>query len=201
MIVKVCGMRQRENIDDVVALGIDMIGFIFYSPSSRYVVGGEVVKTDSVKRVGVFVNETIETMVKRAEEYSLDYIQLHGSESVEMCHLIKELNYKLIKAISISTADDFKKAQAYDGEVDVMLFDTKCDGYGGSGVSFDWSMLANYSGSTPFLLSGGITEDDAEAIKRIEHEMFMGVDLNSRFEDAPAVKNIEKLDKFIKEIR
>ncbi len=118
-----------------------------------------------------------------------------------MCRVLHEAGYKVIKAISISSKGDFQAAELYDGEVDLMLFDTKCDGYGGSGESFDWSMLSSYRGSTPFLLSGGITENDAQVIKSIEHEMFMGVDLNSRFEDTPAVKNINKLDNFIKSIR
>ncbi len=201
MIVKVCGMRDGGNISDVISLGVDMVGFILYPPSPRYVVGRDVVSTQGVDRVGVFVNEEFATIMQRAKEFSLSHIQLHGAESVEMCRAVSQAGYRVIKAVSISSPSDFDVAEQYDGEVDMMLFDTKCVGYGGSGESFDWSMLSLYRGATPFLLSGGIDVEDGDAINSIQHSAFAGVDLNSRFEDSPAVKNIEKLEKFIKSIR
>ncbi len=201
MIVKVCGMRQSDNIADVVALGVDMIGFIFYPPSPRWAGESEAVVTEGVDRVGVFVNEQEDIIEQMAQSYSLTHIQLHGKEGVELCRVLRAKGYKVIKAISISSKEDFEQSKIYDGEVDLMLFDTKCAGYGGSGVSFDWGMLSHYQGRTPFLLSGGITDCDMEAIKLIEHEMFVGVDLNSRFEIEPALKDIDKLDNFIKSIR
>ncbi|MFR9651610.1 MAG: phosphoribosylanthranilate isomerase [Rikenellaceae bacterium] len=199
MLIKVCGMRESQNIDQVVALGVDMLGFIFYDRSPRFV--DTPPYPTATSRVGVFVNESLEKILEIAKSYSLTHIQLHGSESVEMCDAIRNEGLKVIKALSIAQSEDFDRAQSYHGHADMLLFDTKCSGYGGSGEQFDWTLLDRYHGETPFMLSGGIDENSAEQIRAISHPQLAGVDLNSRFEDAPALKNIERLKTFIDKIR
>ncbi len=193
-------MREQSNASGVAELGISMMGFIFYPPSPRYV-GEQTPSTDAgILRVGVFVNSDVEYILDMAHTHSLDYIQLHGGESVEMCRQIKSHGLGVIKAISISCVLDISAAEIYVGEVDYLLFDTKCPDYGGSGERFDWSILNSYSGETKFMLSGGIDEHSASQVRSLIHPQFAGVDLNSRFEDSPACKNIEKLRNFIANI-
>ena len=204
MIIKVCGMREAENIREVEALGIDMMGFIFWPKSSRYVSERPAYLPTQCKRVGVFVNEDAETIKRIAEDYDLDYIQLHGSESPEqISHLLtlSPPHLSVIKAFNIATAADFEATKPYEGLVDYFLFDTKAQLPGGSGQQFDWRVLADYHGETPFLLSGGIGPDDAERVKTFNHPKCAGFDLNSKFEVAPALKDINNLREFIKEIR
>lgn len=198
MIIKVCGMREANNIRKIEALGIDLIGFIFWPKSSRYVSERPAYLPTQCKRVGVFVDEDIETVKHIADEYALDYIQLHGHESPEYC--IQLQGFHLIKAISVSSRDDIATYKAYEGFVDYLLFDTKCTSVGGSGQQFDWNVLSTYDGNTPFLLSGGIGPNDAEHIKAFCHPKCIGIDLNSRFEIAPGLKDINKLKTFIKSI-
>ena len=193
--IKVCGMRDAENIREVEALGIDLMGFIFWPKSSRYVSERPAYLPTKCKRVGVFVDEDIETVRRIADDYALDYIQLHGHESRAYCAQLKGL--KLIKAISVSGEDDIATYKTYEGLVDYFLFDTKCPSVGGSGQQFDWTVLADYVGETPFLLSGGIGPDDAKRVKASHHSKCIGIDLNSRFEIAPGVKDINKLKDFL----
>lgn len=212
-------MRDPENIRAVTALGVDMIGLIFYKKSSRYVsqintnagiipdrVSDDMVKDDTseVSRVGVFVDEMMQNIVARAYNFQLDYIQLHGDESVTYIDNLRRTldpdirpGIKIIKAISITNADDLKKAALYEGHVDLLLFDTKCPTVGGSGEQFDWSVLDGYDGQLPFILSGGIGPEDVEKVKAFHHDKCIGIDLNSKFETAPAVKDIEKLRQFV----
>ena len=194
-LIKVCGMRDAENIREVEALGIDLMGFIFWPKSSRYVSERPAYLPTKCKRVGVFVDEDIETVRRIADDYALDYIQLHGHESRAYCAQLKGL--KLIKAISVSGEDDIATYKTYEGLVDYFLFDTKCPSVGGSGQQFDWTVLADYVGETPFLLSGGIGPDDAKRVKASHHSKCIGIDLNSRFEIAPGVKDINKLKDFL----
>ncbi len=201
MLVKVCGMREQRNADEVAALGIEMMGFIFYPPSPRYVGDSTPSTPSGVERVGVFVNAEREEILKCVDSHCLDIVQLHGAESSEFCSRLRAEGIKVIKAISVAEAQDLDIARLYDRSVDYLLFDTKCVGYGGSGEQFDWSLLDNYSLSTPFLLSGGIDEDAACSIAQISHKSFVGVDLNSRFECAPAFKEPKKIEKFINKIR
>ena len=193
--IKVCGMRDAENIREVEALGIDLMGFIFWPKSSRYVSERPAYLPTHCKCVGVFVDEDIETVKRIAEDYDLDFIQLHGHESPEYCAQLKGL--KLIKAISVSGQDDIATYKTYEGLVDYFLFDTKCPSVGGSGQQFDWSVLSAYDGNTPFLLSGGIGPDDTERVKASHHSKCVGIDLNSRFEIAPGLKDINKLKDFL----
>lgn len=197
-ITKVCGMREAENIREVEALGIQLMGFIFWPKSSRYVSECPSYLPSKCKRVGVFVNEDIEEVRHKAQEYALDFIQLHGSESPEYASQLHE--WKVIKAFNIATADDFSQTQAYEGMVDFFLFDTKGKMVGGNGEKFDWSVLSAYKGKTPFLLSGGIGPDDAERVKAFHHPMCVGIDLNSRFEQSPGLKDVTILKEFIEKL-
>lgn len=202
--IKVCGMRDAENIREVEALGIDLMGFIFWPKSCRYVVERPAYLPTKCKRVGVFVDEDIEQVKRIADEYALDFIQLHGHESPEYCTQLKGMH--LIKAISVSGRDDIATSKAYEGLVDYFLFDTKCPSVGGSGQQFDWSVLSAYDGDTPFLLSGGIGPHDAPRLRQafaldgFPVEKCVGIDLNSRFELSPGLKDVNKLKEFIKEL-
>ena len=197
MIVKVCGMRDTENIREAEALGINLMGFIFWPKSSRFVSERPAYLPNRVKRVGVFVNEDIETVKSLSDEYSLDYIQLHGHESPEY---VAQMERPVIKAISVNDRDDIATYKAYEDIVDYFLFDTKCQSVGGSGLQFDWSVLDAYDGKKPFLLSGGIGPEDAEKVKNFSHPQCIGIDLNSRFETAPALKDINKLKQFLEQL-
>ena len=196
--VKVCGMRDAENIREVEALGIDLMGFIFWPKSSRYVSECPAYLPVKCKRVGVFVDEDIEKVRSIADEYALDYIQLHGHETP--AYVAQLHNHSIIKAFNIAAKEDLEATKVYEGIVDYFLFDTKGKGVGGNGEKFDWSVLDAYNGNTPFLLSGGIGPDDAERIKVFRHPKCIGIDLNSRFETAPGYKDINKLKKFLEQL-
>lgn len=238
MIIKVCGMRDRQNIIDVAALGVDMIGFNFWPQSKRYVsminsgagiipdfsserlgqlskhvrgkTGEERQEMGTVKplRVGLFVDEMPQSIITRIYNYNLDYVQLHGSEEPVMLENLKHSlipdiapNIKVIKAFGIAAREDLEQVAAYEDIADMFVFDYKSPGKGGSGQHFDWSVLDAYKGHTPFLLSGGIGPDDIEAISHLRHPMMAGVDVNSRFETAPAMKDVALLRTFVNEIR
>lgn len=223
MVIKVCGMRDAQNIREVSQLGVDMIGMIFYPKSPRYVemqsshagIIPDYVKEDiniksakSPARVGVFVDDMVQNIVTRVVNYHLDYVQLHGNEPREMCENLRltldpdiRPGIKIIKAISVSDASDIQKYKEYVGAVDLFLFDTKCKTVGGSGQQFDWQVLEQYDGEVPFLLSGGIGPEDASRLHAFHHPKCIGIDLNSRFEIEPGVKNVEKLKGFLNEIQ
>ena len=202
-------MRDAENIREVEALGIDMMGFIFYPKSSRYVSERQEYLPTKCKRVGVFVDEDIENIKKITDDYALDFIQLHGHESPEqISHLSKATGRRdsgnlltshlsIIKAFNIATKENLDETAPYAGLVDYFLFDTKGPSVGGNGEKFDWSVLEAYNGDTPFLLSGGIGPDDAERILDYHHPKCIGIDLNSRFEIEPGIKDITKLKTFL----
>lgn len=211
-------MRDADNIRDISALGVDMIGLIFYPPSPRYVQqfssGAGIIPDyapDMGKtplRVGVFVDEMPQNIVTRVYNYKLDYIQLHGNEPRETLENLRTTidpdikpKIKIIKAISVSSAEDIKKYKEYVGAADLFLFDTKCKTVGGSGEQFDWQVLQAYDGDVPFLLSGGIGPDDAERIKNFHHPKCIGIDLNSKFEIEPALKDVEKLKQFLVKVK
>lgn len=211
-------MRDADNIRDISALGVDMIGLIFYPPSPRYVQqfssGAGIIPDyapDMGKtplRVGVFVDDMPQNIVTRVYNYKLDYIQLHGNEPRETLENLRATidpdikpKIKIIKAISVSSAEDIKKYKEYVGAADLFLFDTKCKTVGGSGEQFDWQVLEQYDGETPFLLSGGIGPDDAEPVKSFHHPQCIGIDLNSKFEIEPALKDVEKLKDFLEKIK
>ena len=214
-------MRDAENIQQVIALGVNMIGLIFWPKSPRYVQSFSTnagiipdLKNPAIKDisnpdasyVGVFVDEMPQNVVTHAYNYKLDYIQLHGNESpIYIDNLRKTLvpdilpNVKIIKALSINEKSDVLKWKTYEGHVDMFLFDTKStQTVGGTGKHFDWSLINMYDGNIPFLLSGGIGPDDAEAVKSFKHPMCVGIDLNSRFEKEPGMKDVDKLKAFLK---
>lgn len=198
MIIKICGMREAENIREAEALGIDLMGFIFWPKSSRYVSERPAYLPTGCKRVGVFVDASLDEIRQHADDYQLDLIQLHGHESPAFVEALRPL--RLIKAINIASAEDLIQTEAYEGIVDRFLFDTKGKVAGGNGVKFNWSVLASYHGATPFLLSGGIGPDDVEAVSSFRHPQCLGIDLNSRFEVEPALKDIQKLRQFINQL-
>ena len=201
-LIKVCGMRECANIREVEALGIDLMGFIFWPKSCRYVSERPAYLPTKCKRVGVFVDEETETIKKKAEDYALDFIQLHGHESPAQITDLRPLrsHLSIIKAFSIATSDDLEQTKAYEGLVDYFLFDTKGPSVGGNGVQFDWTVLSDYHSKTPFLLSGGIGPGDAERIKAFHHPQCIGIDLNSRFEQSPGLKDINKLKTFFESL-
>jgi len=198
-------MCDTQNIQQLATLNPDYMGFIFYEKSPRYAASVDKSVLTSlpagIKRVGVFVSESVEVMRATAQAYGLDALQLHGGETPLQCLQLREEDYILFKAFSIAEAADFEILEEYEGCCDYFLFDTKTSGHGGSGEKFDWSLLDHYKGETPFFLSGGIYLDDVEAIKNITHPKFAGVDVNSRFEIEPGLKDIEKLKVFIQKIR
>ena len=237
MNVKVCGMRDADNIREVSQLDIDMMGFIFYPKSPRYVkmlsskagiipdysaeriqklsatdderkTVGETTALKLPARVGVFVDDMPQNIVTRVYNYDLDYVQLHGEEPRETIENLRATlepdikpGIKIIKAISVGSAEDIQKYKEYVGAVDLFLFDTKCKTVGGSGEQFDWQVLDAYDGDTPFLLSGGIGPDDVERVKAFHHPKCIGIDLNSKFEIEPGLKDVEKLKKFIRQVK
>jgi phosphoribosylanthranilate isomerase len=186
-------MREPDNVKQVAQLGVDMMGFIFYPKSPRYA-SHVVARSDAdrnVCRVGVFVNDSVSTMLDKIYSFSLNAVQMHGNESRELCEQLRAAkgNMKIIKAISVSTAGDIQKYKEYVGAVDYFLFDTKCKTVGGSGQQFDWQVLDEYDGDVPFLLSGGIGPEDASRILSFHHPRCVGIDLNSRFEIEPGLKD------------
>ena len=207
MEIKVCGMRQPENIEKVVRLKPNYVGFIFYPKSKRFVGDMDTSMVNNglfkkVQKVGVFVNATIKEVVQTAIKYELNKIQLHGIETPEICSELMELEFPVWKAFSIDSEFDFSILEEYEGKVEAFIFDTKVgDQVGGTGKQFDWEILQNYALNTPFYLSGGIGPGDAESILKLKHKALIGVDINSKFEDEPALKNIQKLEGFIKKIR
>ena len=195
-------MRDSENIRMVEKLDIQWLGFIFWEKSSRYVSAPPVYLPTKQKRVGVFVDATIKEVMEKVREYALDIIQLHGKESSAYIQELRRLcgaDAAIIKALNVATMKDLEQTAAYKGMVDYFLFDTKSKMVGGNGIQFDWSVLSAYHDDTPFLLSGGIGPEDAEKVKAFHHPMLAGIDLNSRFEIAPGLKDIEKLKHFIYE--
>jgi phosphoribosylanthranilate isomerase len=205
MQIKICGMKFPENIRRIADLQPDFMGFIFYPKSPRYAepLDVESLKSlpKSIKKIGVFVNEELENILTIVYKYNLDGVQLHGSENVADCHKLKETGLIVLKVFPIADAYNFKVTKAYEGSCNFFLFDTKTETYGGSGVKFDWSMLAEYTGETPFLLSGGIAADDALAILEINHPKFAGIDLNSKFEISPGFKNVKLLNEFLQALK
>ena len=264
MLIKVCGMRDPENIQAVAGLPIDLMGFIFYEKSPRYVSNTGILPVPAnVKRVGVFVNADYDFIIEKIKTHELHYLQLHGDETPEYCRDIQteieaahtptlkgELpalsfnsgGIKLIKAFRVNEDFDFSQTKKYEKYCAYFLFDTRKktngvlpptpseggDGnarsfsrsekfpkdvyppleggrgeeteYGGTGEKFNWQILQQYTGNTPFLLSGGIGAEDAEAVRKFAHPKFAGIDVNSKFELEPALKDVQKIKDFLNEL-
>jgi len=206
MKIKVCGMRDPENISQVCKSMPDFLGFIFFNCSSRYV--GENPDPsifnnvpDGIVKVGVFVNERPEKIISLQKKYHLGLVQLHGNESPEECKKIRDCNIKVTKVFSVGEDFDFNILKKYETFADYFLFDTKGKLYGGNGKKFNWSVLNRYKGPLPFFLSGGISPSDAEEIKEFNHPFCFAVDVNSGFEIKPSYKDSKKVAGFIQSVR
>ena len=199
MKIKVCGMKHESNINAVAALQPDFMGFIFYPKSPRYV-GGSELPAVTAYATGVFVNENAETVAAIIERYHLKAIQLHGHEDAAYCAAFKK-KVIVFKAFGVDEYFDFEQLNPFAGSVDYFLFDTKTSKHGGSGLQFDWTLLDKYELNVPFFLSGGLSLDNLKAIEGIKHPQFIGVDLNSKFEIEPGLKDIDQLKKAFELIR
>ena len=206
MQIKICGLRDPENIREIAALQPDFMGFIFYPNSPRFAsqldAGSLTSLPTSIKKTGVFVNENLENILTAISKYNLDAVQLHGADNKKLCRKIRqEAKTMVIKVFPIMDASNFRVTGDYEDVADFFLFDTKTDLYGGSGQKFNWNILQEYTGNKSFLLSGGIGADDVKALRAIEHPLLAGVDLNSKFELKPGLKNVALLKQFIDELK
>ena len=201
-LIKVCGMRETQNIKELIELDIDMMGMIFYKKSPRFISEVPQVKfPDRVDKVGVFVNSSFEEILEIIKDFGLKKIQLHGNESVELCEKISGLGIEVIKAFGIDESFNFSEITKYEDVCSLFVFDTKTKAYGGSGKKFNWKKLNEYNGEVPFLLSGGITSNDINEVIEFDHPKYLGVDLNSGFELEPAIKDIKLLNEFVDKYR
>ena len=208
MKIKVCGMG--DNYQEVAALQPDLLGFIFWKPSVRYFENKELEKIN-IPKVGIFVDQPLEEILVRTSQYTLDYVQLHGQETPQFCQTLTDLlarsGYKtrLIKAFAIADNFDFSSLDPYIGKVAYFLFDAKGELPGGNGIGFNWEVLKKYLGTTPYFLSGGIGLDDTDKIKEFLLEpaaqFCRFIDVNSKFELRPGIKNIQALVPFMKQVR
>lgn len=205
MKIKVCGMKYEDNIPLVAGCRPDYMGFIFYPGSKRYaeplneqVLAG--IPSD-IKKVGVFVNSTVNEMDRISNKYGFKMIQLHGKESVEEVEQLKGLGYETIKVFSVSDRLDPAVYKPYKGIADYFLFDTKTPMYGGSGKTYNWGILKDYDNEVPFFLSGGIGPDMAEQIKALTGLNIHAVDINSCFEKEPGLKDPQEIENFVLKIR
>lgn len=198
MMLKVCGLKYETNIEEVLSVTPDFIGHIFYKKSPRYIDMLDprfVKKIAGVRKVGVFVNASVEEILQAIENYRLDFVQLHGDESLEMIRRLCDAQVKIIKVFRISKAlpNNMDLFAPYSSH---FLFDTQTSSYGGSGEKFDWTILREVS--HPFFISGGIDLDDIEAISQLNFKNLVGIDVNSRFELSPGLKDINKIRKLKK---
>jgi phosphoribosylanthranilate isomerase len=198
MKIKVCGMRQEQNVDDIGVLEIDYAGFIFVEASPRNVDYSSALMKSmnrlTCKKVGVFVNAPTYFIKAKSELFNLNAVQLHGDEADYQIEELAKV-YEVFKAFSVDENFDFN-IQKY-GAASYFLFDTKGKKRGGNGIKFNWEMLQNYKGEVPFFLSGGIGPVDVEEILKINHPKFAGIDVNSGFEERPGLKKVEELKQFI----
>ncbi|MBE9601007.1 phosphoribosylanthranilate isomerase [Pedobacter sp. MC2016-24] len=201
--LKICGMKVPENITEVAALEPDYLGFIFYKGSKRFVADlePEFVKNlpAAIMKTGVFVNESLLEIVEMVNRYDLCAVQLHGEESPEFIEELKRhlgSHVEMIKAFGMEEGFDFSQLSTYQHLVDYFLFDTKTPAHGGSGQLFDWALLSQYELQVPYFLSGGIDLNSTEALKKINDTRLYALDINSRFELEPGLKDIDKLIDF-----
>ncbi|WP_205528277.1 phosphoribosylanthranilate isomerase [Flavobacterium psychrotrophum] len=190
-------MTANESSQLVAALPeVSHVGFIFFQGSKRFT---DTTFLTSKKKVGVFVNAPLDYVNEQIEKHSLDTVQLHGSESPEYIRQLPK-GIEIIKVFGIADAKDLEATETYETLADYFLFDTKSEQHGGTGTAFNWQVLQDYNGDTPFILSGGIGPDSAEALKNFPHPKLAGYDLNSRFEIEPKIKDVAKLANFLKNI-
>jgi phosphoribosylanthranilate isomerase len=204
--IKICGMREPENILAAAELKPDFMGFIFYRQSPRF--AGDMLNPEIlsnlppvIRKAGVFVNAEFNEITETVGKYSLSIVQLHGVETPELCSRLKETGVQVMKAFNISESLSPAKYKDFISCTDYFLFDTMTVNWGGSGQKFDWKLLDCFDPVHLFFLSGGISPGDKEYIAGISNSSFYGIDLNSRFEIKPGLKDIEKLKKFIYGLR
>lgn len=214
MKIKICGLRDADNVKALALLPIDYAGFIFYPPSARYVLqaGFEIdhitrVLPDHVRKTGVFVDASPEVILDRCQKFGLNAIQLHGKETPEDLAFLLQLfrdfplpRPELIKAFSIGESFDFQQLEPFMDVCDLFLFDTKGNQPGGNGTAFNWDILSHYPFKKRFFLSGGIAPGMENAILHFAHPMLYGLDLNSRFEKSPGLKDVDKISVFIQSL-
>lgn len=205
MLIKICGMRYPENIEEIAPLTPMMMGFIFYPGSPRDATGLDPTVVKSlpayIRAVAVTVNLAFDQIMELCDKYGFKIVQLHGDESPEMCRRLKDAGLTVFKAVAVGDKVDKAALKRYEGSVDLFLFDTKSDKRGGSGKKFSWDLLEDYDLDVPYLLSGGIGPDDVDAIVGAMRPGMAGIDINSRFEDAPGHKDLGKLINFIVKLR
>jgi phosphoribosylanthranilate isomerase len=200
--VKVCGLTDPRNVKAITLTGVDFVGYIFYPHSKRFA-GWNPDKSlfsvvpESIKKTGVFVDEEPGRVKEIAVTASLDFIQLHGKESAEYCRSLKREGLRIIKSFGVGEDFDPVITDNYSDVCDYYLFDTKSEGHGGTGHKFDWKVLENYSFMKPFFLSGGIGPEDFEIAALTRNEWFFAIDINSRFEISPGIKDVDCLVTFI----
>lgn len=205
MKIKVCGLKYRDNMLEVISCHPAYMGFIFYNESPRNMqdtLGKDdlcLVPAD-IHKVGVFVNETLERVISITSQFGIDFVQLHGDESAEYCDVLSQTGLEVIKAFQVGSDMDFRVTEAYAKSCRYYLFDTKTKHYGGSGQRFDWSVLSQYHNEIPFFLSGGIDLDNVDEIKNLEKLNIHAIDINSKFEHSPGLKDIEKIRKLTEKI-
>lgn len=202
--IKVCGMVIPDNILEVAGVHPDFMGFIFYESSPRYVGKDFQVPVNlppAIKKVGVFVNETIEKMMDLVMQHKLDLVQLHGEEAPSTCQRLKEAGVGVIKVFSVDGNFSFDVVVPYESVVDYFLFDTKGKWPGGNGVPFDWQTLKSYKGTVPYFLSGGINAANISQISQLQDSRLMAIDINSGVEDRPGWKDMNKLKECLKKIK
>ena len=195
-------MREVSNVEQLVRLKPDYMGFIFHEKSPRFIENPIVINTvpKFILKTAVFVDLPAERVEELIGQYGFDAIQLHGTESPDFCSFFKG-KVQVLKAFGVDNNFNFQQLDAYSNSVDYFLFDTKTPAYGGSGVTFDWNVLEKYTLNVPFFLSGGISLDNLDKIKHIKHPHLYGVDLNSRFETEPGLKDIDQLKKAFQLLR
>ncbi|QJD77978.1 phosphoribosylanthranilate isomerase [Spirosoma rhododendri] len=206
MKLKVCGMRDADNLKEIAALNPDFIGFIFYDQSPRFV-GDELDETmvrslpKSIRKVGVFVNASPDYILRMVKKYDFQYVQLHGTETPEFCRSMRNRGVNIIKAFRIDDSFNFSMLNNFKAQCDFFLFDAKGDQPGGNGVTFDWNILSRYDNEKPFFISGGIGLDNVDQVNLLKGFKLYGVDVNSQVETAPGVKDVAKVKEILSYLR
>lgn len=204
--IKICGLKHKTNLFDVVEAGVDYVGMIFYEKSPRFVLDSLYPEDvwflpDEVEKIGVFVNATFDEIKKYAKLYQLNLIQLHGNELPELCKQLQDLGYGVIKAFGVDSEFDFSILNEYKEVVDFFLFDTKTLAHGGSGVTFDWNILSNYTLDIPVFVGGGVGLENLNELLNFNFPFLYSVDMNSKLEKEPGLKDISKVQKAVELVK
>lgn len=199
-------MRDESNIRELVKVHPDYIGFIFYSKSERFVGENFNLKVldylpESIYKVGVFVKASKDYILEKLNTFRLDLIQFHGGESPEFCRDLHDKGIPIIKVFSVNEEFDFNVINPFKAYCKYFMFDTECSTYGGSSMKYNWNIFNRYDNEKPFFLSGGIGLEDSDSIKELKNLNIHAVDINSRFEKEPGLKDISKIRKFIKNLK